>query len=106
MADFTPDDLSREIPCDEAPRIGGLGLLPLGRQGDEAIVGVENAKTTLEAGFTTVRNVGANGWTDVALRGARAEAPVYGAFRCVWCEMSNLAQIGRGDDANVPNGEN
>ena len=34
----------------------------------EAIFGVENAKTTLEAGFTTVRNVGANGWTDVALR--------------------------------------
>ena len=36
--------------------------------GKEAILGVENAKTTLEAGFTTVRNVGANGWTDVALR--------------------------------------
>ena len=34
----------------------------------EAITGVENAKTTLEAGFTTVRNVGANGFTDVALR--------------------------------------
>jgi imidazolonepropionase-like amidohydrolase len=34
----------------------------------EAILGVENAKTTLEAGFTTVRNVGAGGWTDVALR--------------------------------------
>jgi imidazolonepropionase-like amidohydrolase len=36
--------------------------------GKEAIIGVENAKTTLEAGFTTVRNVGAGGWTDVALR--------------------------------------
>jgi imidazolonepropionase-like amidohydrolase len=34
----------------------------------EAIIGVENAKVTLEAGFTTVRNVGANGFTDVALR--------------------------------------
>jgi imidazolonepropionase-like amidohydrolase len=34
----------------------------------EAIVGVENAKVTLEAGFTTVRNVGANDFTDVALR--------------------------------------
>jgi imidazolonepropionase-like amidohydrolase len=34
----------------------------------EAILGVENAKVTLEAGFTTVRNVGANGFTDVALR--------------------------------------
>jgi imidazolonepropionase-like amidohydrolase len=36
--------------------------------GKEAIIGVENAKTTLEAGFTTVRNVGANNFTDVALR--------------------------------------
>src|SRR5579875_357212 len=36
--------------------------------GKEAIIGVENAKTTLEAGFTTVRNVGANDFTDVALR--------------------------------------
>jgi imidazolonepropionase-like amidohydrolase len=34
----------------------------------EAIIGVENAKVTLEAGFTTVRNVGAGGYTDVALR--------------------------------------
>jgi len=34
----------------------------------EAIIGVENAKTTLEAGFTTVRNVGAGSYTDVALR--------------------------------------
>jgi imidazolonepropionase-like amidohydrolase len=36
--------------------------------GKEAIIGVENAKVTLEAGFTSVRNVGANGFTDVALR--------------------------------------
>ena len=34
----------------------------------EAILGVENAKVTLEAGFTTVRNVGAGSFTDVALR--------------------------------------
>ncbi len=34
----------------------------------EAILGVENARTTLDAGFTTVRNVGANDFADVALR--------------------------------------
>src|SRR6202789_1394865 len=34
----------------------------------EAIIRVENAKVTLEAGFTTVRNVRANDFTDVALR--------------------------------------
>src|SRR5579871_1011168 len=36
----------------------------------EALIGAKNAKITLEAGFTTVRNVGASGYTDVALRDA------------------------------------
>ena len=35
-----------------------------------AIAGVVNAKTTLLAGFTTVRNVGASGYVDVDLRDA------------------------------------
>ena len=34
----------------------------------EAIVGAKNARITLRAGFTTVRNVGAGNFTDVALR--------------------------------------
>src|SRR5581483_6448738 len=33
-----------------------------------AITGVKNARLTLRAGFTTVRNVGAAGYSDVALR--------------------------------------
>ncbi|MCI0661609.1 MAG: amidohydrolase family protein, partial [Acidobacteria bacterium] len=32
----------------------------------EALRGAKNAKITLEAGFTTVRNVGARGYSDVA----------------------------------------
>ena len=36
----------------------------------EALYGARNARVTLEAGFTTVRNVGAHGFTDVALRDA------------------------------------
>jgi imidazolonepropionase-like amidohydrolase len=36
----------------------------------EALTGVKNARLTLLAGFTTVRNVGADGYTDVALRDA------------------------------------
>jgi imidazolonepropionase-like amidohydrolase len=36
----------------------------------EAIYGVVNAKATLMAGFTSVRNVGAGGYTDVDLRDA------------------------------------
>ena len=36
----------------------------------EALYGARNARVTLGAGFTTVRNVGANGFSDVALRDA------------------------------------
>jgi imidazolonepropionase-like amidohydrolase len=34
------------------------------------LIGARNARLTLEAGFTTVRNVGADGYSDVALRDA------------------------------------
>ena len=34
----------------------------------EALTGAKNAKITLEAGFTTIRNVGSSGFTDIALR--------------------------------------
>lgn len=36
----------------------------------EALNGARNARVTLDAGFTTIRNVGASGFTDVALRDA------------------------------------
>jgi imidazolonepropionase-like amidohydrolase len=36
----------------------------------EALTGARNARVTLDAGFTTVRNVGASGFSDVALRDA------------------------------------
>jgi imidazolonepropionase-like amidohydrolase len=36
----------------------------------EALIGAKNARVTLEAGFTTIRNVGARGYADVALRDA------------------------------------
>src|SRR5581483_6014205 len=36
----------------------------------EALIGAHNARVTLEAGVTTVRNVGATGYADVALRDA------------------------------------
>src|SRR5215475_3263847 len=34
----------------------------------QAVIGVKNARLTLRAGFTTVRNVGASDYTDVAVR--------------------------------------
>jgi imidazolonepropionase-like amidohydrolase len=36
----------------------------------QALTGARNARVTLEAGFTTVRNVGASGYSDLALRDA------------------------------------
>ena len=44
----------------------------------EALIGAKNARVTLEAGFTTVRNVGARGYTDIALRDAINEGLVPG----------------------------
>src|SRR5579884_16553 len=44
----------------------------------EALIGAKNARITLLAGFTTVRNVGAGGYTDVALRDAINEGMVPG----------------------------
>ena len=43
-----------------------------------ALIGAHNAKVTLEAGFTTVRNVGADGYADVDLRDAINENLVEG----------------------------
>jgi imidazolonepropionase-like amidohydrolase len=34
----------------------------------QALIGAKNARLTIEAGFTTVRNVGAHGYSDIALR--------------------------------------
>lgn len=44
----------------------------------EALIGAKNARITLLAGFTTVRNVGASGYTDVALRDAINEGMLPG----------------------------
>src|SRR5579862_5281718 len=44
----------------------------------EALIGAKNARITLEAGFTTVRNVGARAYTDVALRDAINEGMLPG----------------------------
>ena len=46
--------------------------------GLSAIIGAENARRTLMAGFTTVRNVGAGGFEDVGLRFAIQEGIVPG----------------------------
>ena len=47
-------------------------------QARQTLIGAANARKTLLAGFTTVRNVGANGFTDVALRDAINDGDVPG----------------------------
>jgi imidazolonepropionase-like amidohydrolase len=44
----------------------------------EALFGARNSRLTLEAGFTTVRNVGAGGYSDIALRDAINEGDIPG----------------------------
>jgi imidazolonepropionase-like amidohydrolase len=49
----------------------------------EALIGAKNARITLQAGFTTVRNVGADAFTDVALRDAINDGDVPGPHMLV-----------------------
>jgi imidazolonepropionase-like amidohydrolase len=53
---FNPEDLGYSSVAISVPR--------------SALSGAKNARLTLEAGFTTVRNVGADGYADIALRDA------------------------------------
>ncbi|MBV8050044.1 MAG: amidohydrolase family protein [Acidobacteriaceae bacterium] len=58
---------------------GGGGYQGLGISTPRAaLIGAKNAKLTLMAGFTTVRNVGAEGYSDVALRDAINDGDVIG----------------------------
>lgn len=57
----------------------GFGYQSLGVSvSREALTGAKNARLTVEAGFTTVRNVGARGYADVALSDAIAAGDVPG----------------------------
>lgn len=65
------------------------------------VVGVANAKTTLEAGFTTVRNVGSNHFDDVALRQA-VDAGIVPGPRIVTAAYAIGATGGHCDNASLP----
>ena len=65
------------------------------------VVGVANAKTTLEAGFTTVRNVGSNHFDDVALRQAIDAGEIPGP-RIVTAAYAIGATGGHCDNATLP----
>lgn len=63
----------------------------------EALIGARNARVTLEAGFTTVRNVGASGYADVALRDAIEAGDVPGPRMLVSGPPLSITG-GHGDD--------
>lgn len=66
--------------------------------GYEALVGAKNAHLTLLAGFTTVRNVGAGDWSDVALRDAIRDGLVPGPR--IFAAASSLGITGGHCDTN------
>src|SRR2546429_9903232 len=90
---FPYTTLFRSIDLPDATLLPGLidmhthltfDLSSLGYQGlsistaREALHGARNARRTLEAGFTTVRNVGAKDYADIALRDAINDGDVIG----------------------------
>jgi imidazolonepropionase-like amidohydrolase len=66
-----------------------------------ALIGARNARVTLLAGFTTVRNVGAGGFADVALRDAIDDGDVIGPRMQVSGPMISITG-GHGDDNLLP----
>jgi imidazolonepropionase-like amidohydrolase len=62
-----------------------------------ALRGARNARTTLEAGFTTVRDLGSFGYADIALRDAINEGDAVGPRALVCGEQLSITG-GHGDD--------
>lgn len=74
---LTPGLIDMHVHLNSDPELHGYRGLARS-DARSAIEGVVNAETTLMAGFTTVRNVGAPAFADVALRDAISEGDVPG----------------------------
>jgi imidazolonepropionase-like amidohydrolase len=72
-----PGMIDMHVHIDSDPTLGGFTGIGL-PDAYSSIVSVPNAKVTLEAGFTTIRNVGSSNWDDVALKGAIERGKVVG----------------------------
>lgn len=72
-----PGLIDMHTHLDSDPTLGGFSGISL-PDAYAAIVSVPNAKATLEAGFTTVRNVGSGNWDDIALKAAIENGKVPG----------------------------
>lgn len=72
-----PGLIDMHVHLDSDPSYGGYTGLQFGDR-FWSMLSVPNAEKTLMAGFTTVRNVGADAWNDVGLRQAIDEGKVRG----------------------------
>lgn len=95
-----PGLIDMHVHLDSDPTYGGYTSLQFGDR-FWSMIAVPNAKITLDAGFTTVRNVGADAWNDVGLRQAIEEGKVVGP-RVVTAAYSFGATGGHCDSTYFP----
>jgi imidazolonepropionase-like amidohydrolase len=95
-----PGLIDMHVHLDSSPIYSGYGDL---RFTDSfwAVVATKNAETTLQAGFTTVRNVGSDGYNDVAVMEAVDEGIVVGP-RIVPAAYAMGATGGHCDNSYMP----
>jgi imidazolonepropionase-like amidohydrolase len=72
-----PGLIDMHVHLDSDPLYGGYTNLQFGDR-FWSMISVPHAERTLKAGFTTVRNVGADAWNDVGLRQAIDEGKIIG----------------------------
>ena len=95
-----PGLIDMHVHLTSDPRFGGYRKLEF-TDNFWTVVGVANAKKTLEAGFTTVRNVGSSNYNDVALKQAIEQGYVPGP-RIVPATYAIGATGGHCDDTEFP----
>ncbi len=95
-----PGLIDMHVHLDADPTYGGYTNLQFGDR-FWSVLTVPHALRTLEAGFTTVRNVGADAWNDVGLRHAIEEGKVPGP-RVVTAAYSFGATGGHCDSTFFP----
>jgi len=95
-----PGLIDMHVHLDSDPTYGGYNTLQFGDR-FWSILTVPHANRTLQAGFTTVRNVGADAWNDVGLRQAIDEGKIPGP-RVVTAAYSFGATGGHCDSTFYP----
>lgn len=95
-----PGLIDMHVHLDSDPSYGGYTGLQFGDR-FWSVLTVPHARRTLQAGFTTVRNVGADAWNDVGLRQAIDEGKVEGP-RVVTAAYSFGATGGHCDSTYFP----